>query len=291
MDEITKTLRGLNADQRHEARQTAIERIKRRVGKEPRWADFERADVGQWPRQVTALAVTLLIIVFVAAGSVTLFRLYSAGRTQYQEVMTLAAHDQWQAGWVGLATFLLAEFTVVSSVFAARVLFRDGDRWRRRGMGIAVLFGLAVAFVGNWTIDQPHDVWAWLLTVTPPIAVLVTALILEALALQSVETRHKRRLAWQEAMRQWDDLMRAVEAHPRFKSEYANAIREAIYTLNNNGRNAKVNKALMDGMSDQEWSALVWREMQADDWFSEDAIANFTPQPSPVAASHNGQGR
>jgi hypothetical protein len=288
--EITQALSALDLEQRDEARATALQRATEQVaGQQPDRKVYMRADVGQWPGWLFGTVIVLLLLVFVSGGFITLVSVFTAGRNEFSQ--TMPSYGQ-QAEVVGFFTFMLAEFTVVVSVMAWRVLFKKEDLFQRIGMVLAVVFGLAVSLTGNWVTKQPHDWWSLLLTLTPPFMVLVTALIFEALVLQSVRTRHARRKAYEAKLHEWEDKVRHIEATEPYRQAWASALKAAIIANNDKGAGAKARKELMEGLTRAEWSALVWREMQEDDWFSEELLTNFTGpsmETAHAAASPNGQ--
>lgn len=252
-------LQPLTEAERLDARDAARKLAIRKFGPEPKRSDFQQATQGRYPRWLTWSVAIMLLIVFFAAANVSVFRVFTAGRDHFMESINIG----WQAAIVGASTFILAEFAVIASTIAMRIYFDGRDRWL---MGMPILLGLAMAFVGNYTITQPNTVWAWLETITPPAAVLFMAVIGERLILSALETRQANELAFQRAHQDWRERTADPEASPQWRITYGNALREAIRKKNASGRGRAEREQLMQAMRGPEWSAVVWREFEADNW-------------------------
>jgi hypothetical protein len=158
----------------------------------------------------------------------------------------------------------------VLSTIAARVYFTGRARLI---FIIPVVMGLAMALVGNWTVVRPHDVFSFLEAVIPVFAVLFIAFIGERIILEALETRHANERAYQEALHSWQVASNTPEQHPRYMSALANALRDALKNANSEGSGATQRKALMSAFTVEHWKPLVWREMQADQWYAADTGA------------------
>ena len=211
--EVLNTLRPLTDDERLEARDVARKNAVAAYGHEPQWEQYERVQVNDFPDWITRVVSGLLLVVFIAAANVSLFRVFTAGRDHYLETMP---NEVTQAAAVGFSTFLLAEFMVIVSVVARRVLFRD-NRIVQRVLWIPVVMGILMAFVGNWTITQPRTFWGVLETGVPPLAVLFMSIILEEMLLRSVGQRHAAKVAYTEALVEWRAKTNDPEALPRHR--------------------------------------------------------------------------
>ena len=293
----------LTDDLRHQAREQARESVAREFGDEPIPEDFDKRSVGEYPGWLVWLVGLLMILVLGAAANISLLRIYTAG---YDYALESLRNDEgnaevWgtepsediinQAKSVGVSMFILAEFTVVICVVAKKLYFAtpaENVRWWRRStawLNLAITLSLAIALVGNWVATSPDDadVWAILETLAPPVIVLVIALILEGMVLHSVKERHGRTLLYERALAKWqaDTSITSLETHPLWKARWANALREAIEQYNARGRGRDERVKLMQSLTRQDWSRLVWREMLADEWFDEDALVDPT---NPAAA-------
>lgn len=247
--------------------------------------DYQDRTVSEYPGWLTKVIGFFMVVVFVAAALPSLFRLYRVGYDYYY----MGIENNWQATIVGVSTFLLAEFLIVMSTIAMRVFFKSTIA--RATFLIPIGMGLAMAFVGNWTITQPYDAMSWLETIVPPIAVLFTAFIGEQMVLHNIKTRYanerayqqdrraienerreqqqSEKLAYQEAVALWHDATKAPEQSDYWLSAYANAIRTKIVETNDSGRGKTERMEYLSNLSRQEWIALVRQEIEAEQWFKE----------------------
>ncbi|MEM9954364.1 MAG: hypothetical protein AAF846_22325 [Chloroflexota bacterium] len=293
-------------DAKNEARKVVIaqygdeptlEQFQRPLPMLPNREDYQNRTVSDYPAWLTKAIGTFMVIVFIAAALPSLFRLFRVGYDYYY----MGIQSNWQATVVGVSTFLLAEFLIVLSTVAMRVLFKS--KLARAFFLIPIALGMAMAFVGNWTITQPHDTMAWLETIVPPIAVLFTAFIGEQMILHSIKTRYanerayqqdrraleserreqsnSEKLAYREALANWHDATKAPEQSDYWVSAYANAIRNKIMEANNSGTGKTKRMEYLDTLSRQEWIALVRQEIEAEQWFKEQHL-NEPKQVSPV---------
>lgn len=278
MQVLLKQLVGLTDEQRLDARDRARQVVIRAIGDKPQRESFLHATVSQYPQWFTLLIAGIMVVVFVAAAMPSLFRLYTAGREYFLHGIT----EENQAAIVGITTFLLAESLVILSTISARVFFTGRARWL---FAVPVFMGLAMALVGNWHITRPEDLFGWLETIVPPLAVLFIAFIGERLILDSIETRHANERAFQQALKDYQVATAEPEKSPRWRAAYANALRDKLIEANGSGSGAKARKELIAGMQSQDWRPLVWREMQADQWFDVTTETVEAQQPNPTPAA------
>jgi hypothetical protein len=223
-------------------------------------------------------------IVFVAAALPSLFRLYLVGFVYF----FLGIKSQEMAHVAGISTFLLAEFLIVLSTVAMRVLFKSP--WARAAFIVPIVLGMAMAFVGNWTITQPHDVMGWLETLAPPIAVLFTAFIGEQLILHNLKTRHANERAFQmdyralelerrqqqeaeksayrESLRRWQEAINNPEQAEAWLSAYANAIWQQLLIANDFGRGKTERIEYLNSLELNDKIALVRQQIEGENWYS-----------------------
>lgn len=275
-NDVLKNLRELTDDERLDAREVARGVVLREIGERPERAAFVGTAVSEYPEYVRRLVGALMLVVFVAAAAPSLFRLYEAGRRYHLDVSASA----WQAALVGVSTFLLAEFLIITSTIAASVFYRG---WRRLVFGLPVGMGLAVAFVGNWTVVQPHDLFSWLETVIPPLAVLVISFIGERLLLDGIKSAHADEHAYQVAASQWQQATINVEEHPRWQQVYGRALVDALRKANTGGTGTKARADFMAALNRRDWAIAVRRELAIDrgDWLLEPEAAQEEPAPEP----------
>lgn len=266
MTTLYQTIAPLTDELRIDARERAAKIVLKSVGDRPHRSQFQNSSISKYPMWFTRLIGGLMAVVFIAAAMPSLFRLFSAGRDYFLS----GINDHWQAAIVGVSTFLLSEFLIVLSTIVARVYFTGKARLI---FIIPVVMGLLMALVGNWTVVNPHDVFSFLEAVIPVFAVLFIALIGERIILESLETRHANERAYQEALQSWQIASSTPEQHPRYIAALANALRDSLKVLNEQGPGASQRKALMSAFTVDHWKPLVWREMQADQWYAVDTGA------------------
>lgn len=258
---ILQELRILTDEERIEAQQRARDVVTLAGGEQPTRQQFEHTQVSEYPAWFTRIIAGLMIVVGLASAMPSLFRLYTAGSSYFLH----GIDNQFLASIVGVSTFLLAEFLIVLSTISARVYFEGRARLI---FVIPILLGLSMALVGNWVIAQPSDLFGWLETLAPPIAVLFLALIGERLVLDAIESRHANERAYTQALAEWQRATANPEQSPRWESAYVNALRQQIITANSRGAGATARRELLTKLSRADWVKLIQREMDAENWFS-----------------------
>jgi hypothetical protein len=129
-------------------------------------------------------------------------------------------------------------------------------------MGMTTL----IALVGNIQLSLPgheHNVFSWLEAIVPPLIVLSTAYILKGQLLETIEQRHATERAYQSARADWQVITTEPEQLTQWTQFYANALQDALRKANAR------RKETLAGMTQADWRLAVYREMQADLWFSE----------------------
>ena len=300
-----QTIRPLDDMERLAAAEAAKDVVKVKLGDAPNRAAYADTAVSRYPVWVTRGVGVLMVIVFIAAALPSLFRLYTAGRDYFMtgdiaqttltgstltgapvvsaaeaDTVKRGINDGLQGAIVGVSTFLLAEFLIVLSTIAARVYFTGRAR---AAFVIPIMLGLAVAFVGNYVVARPHDVFSWLETIVPPIAVLFMALVGERLILDAIESMHAGEVAYQTASSAHRAQLLDLTTHAGYRNAYATALRKALIEANVRGIGATARRDLMATFTPPVWRALVIRELAADNWF--EAAGEDTAQPTSTPAS------
>ena len=265
------------------------------AGLQPRREQFEESHISEFPKWVTRSIGVMLLIAFAGAFATSAFSVFSAGRDHYLSAMTSGAGIGWQAVVVGVAIVLLAEFLTITSVLAARIYFRQKRGWQL-GMVLPAAAGVVIAVTANAVVAQPHNYWEWLVTAAPPVSVIFLAVIGEQIILVDVKRSHQNETAYQQAVADWKKADRVddetyTQAVRKWEKEvsdpektsvwpvtYANQLRQMIRRVNGRGRGRTEREDLMAAMTPGQWNEVVWREMDADNWFVNDNVNVDRPQ-------------
>ncbi|MBI1258512.1 MAG: hypothetical protein GC204_13675 [Chloroflexi bacterium] len=252
-------IRPLTQEERQLARSAAEAAVMRDIGERPQRDHYNQHTAHRYPPMVTRLISGLCIALLLAAFTPSAIRLYVIGST------TFGAAIPYELGMVavGIATVLTAEVgqVVFSLALATLGTSKSSRRLLYTSMGIAT----AIALVGNIQIALPgHEIspFAWLEAIAPPLLVLSTAYVLKEQMLEAIELRHANERAYQEAVNDWQQATVNPEVHPHWMQFYANALRDAVRKTNSRKREA------LEALTTGDWRALVYRELQADDWYS-----------------------
>ena len=283
-------IKPLNQEERQNARAAAQQAVTRDMGERPTREQFDMHTASRYPPSVTKLINGLCIILLLAAFTPSAIRLFVIG----SETFGAAVPDSLAMVAVGVATVLTAEIgqVVFSLALATMGTTASARRLLYASMGIAT----AIALVGNVQVALPghmHSPFAWLEAIAPPLLVLSTAYVLKEQLLDAIETRHANERAYQEAINLWQSATADPESHPHWMQFYANALRDAIRKANSRRKGA------LAELTTADWRALVYRELQADNWYAESVIETVPAEQTsevieetalPLAASANGNG-
>lgn len=110
--------------------------------------------------------------------------------------------------------------------------------------------------------------------------------------LESIELRHANEHANQEAVNDWQRATINPEAHSQWMQFYANALRDALRKTNSRHRE------VLEALNTADWRALIYRELQADNWYEQPAqelqVSAVPPEETaeqrPLALRANGNG-
>ncbi len=261
----------------------------RAVGERPLRDHFDQHSASRFPVSVTRLINGLCIVLLLAAFTPSAIRLFVIG----SDTFGAAIPDHLAMVAVGVATVLTAEIGQV--VFSLALATLGTTASTRRLLYVSMGIATAIALVGNIQVALPghaESPFAWLEAIAPPLLVLSTAYVLKEQLLESIEMRHANERAYQEAVNLWQNATADPERHPQWKQFYANALRDAIRKVNSRRKDA------LAGLNTADWRALVYRELQADNWYEQPAVELIAAdvqeddqsEPSPLALSANGNG-
>jgi hypothetical protein len=283
-------IKPLTQEERQNARAASQQAVTRAVGERPLREAFDRHTASRYPPSVTKLINGLCIALLLAAFTPSAIRLFVIG----SKTFGAAVPDSLALVAVGVATVLTAEIgqVVFSLALATMGTTASARRLLYASMGIA----MAIALVGNVQVALPGHMdspFAWLEAIAPPLLVLSTAYVLKEQLLDAIETRHANERAYQEAVNLWQSATADPESHPHWIQFYANALRDAIRKANSRRKEA------LTELTTADWRALVYRELQADNWYAQPVIEQVQTAeatevveevPLPLAASTNGNG-
>jgi hypothetical protein len=255
--DILQIIRPLDQDARTRAYKAAQNALANWIGAAPRREQFAQQMQSEFPKWVTLTIAFAMFVVFIAAAAPSLFRLFTAGRNYFLQSIS----DAMQGAIAGASTFLLAEFMVIACAIAIRVLLKD--KWSKRLIVIPIAFALALAFEGNRVVAKPHDLFSWLETLAPPVAVLSMSLLGERLILKSIAQRKATEDAYQVAKAQYEMQIANLERHDLWHRFYANAVVEQLRKSNRN----KTAKEAFAKINNLQKLRLFQRELQADAWY------------------------
>lgn len=283
-------IKPLTQEERQNAQVAAQQAVMRAVGERPLREAFDRHTASRYPPFVSKLINWLCIVLLLAAFTPSAIRLFVIG----SETFGGAVPDHLAMIAVGIATVLTAEIgqVVFSLALATLGTTPNARRLLYTSMGIAT----AIALVGNVQVALPghmHSPFAWLEAIAPPLLVLSTAYVLKEQLLDAIETRHANERAYQEAVNLWQAATLDPESHPHWMQFYANGLRDAIRKVNSRRKDA------LENLTTANWRALVYRELQADNWYAQPMIEAVLSEqtsevveavPLPLATSANGNG-
>ena len=283
-------VRPLTQEDRQLARAAAQDAVMRDVGERPQRDHYNQHAAHRYPPMVTKLITGLCIVLLLAAFTPSAIRLYVIG----SQTFGAAVPYELAMVAVGLATVLTAEIgqVVFSLALATLGTTNSARRLLFGSMGIAT----AIALVGNIQVALPghlHSPFAWLEAIAPPLLVLSTAYVLKEQMLEAIEMRHANERAFQDAINDWQRATVNPEAHSQWMQFYANALRDALRKANNRKRE------VLEALSTNDWRVLVYRELQADNWYEQPTLEsqNLPPETEvivethPLALTSNGNGR
>lgn len=264
----------------------------------PSRGDFADHTPGRFPGYVTGVIFAFILLMFAAGFGPSAFRIYSVSKATFAD----GSFSEWQGTWVGASFVLLSEIAVVLFSMTAGVL--DVSRNMRRTLYGAAFTSALLAIIGNIQVAISYDAatpFDWALAffktfgsepfagfeaVLPPLFTLLGGLLLKELVLSTIKKRHANEQAYQQALGDWFDRTADITSHPAWLAAKASAIR-TIYqrehstkTVTSNG----VKQRVRDGLSNEEWKAIVAREMLQDQWFTQDDLEVHNPVDRPLSS-------
>lgn len=261
----------LSEADRLDARQIARDNVIRRYGQRPTRANYADHADRAYPRYIVRTVTALILVVLAAFFALSAMRLYTIGSTTFADRIS----DRPAVMIAGVAVVVGSESGALVFALAAGVLAKT-RRERRLLWGLAFA-STAIALVGNvqfalgggWRSMLLSDPFAVIEAVLPPVVVLGGALVIERLWLDDVARHHANETAYKQALAEWQALTADPEASPHWRQAYATALRDKLRDVNGSGRGKTEREAIMSQLTTADWRALVWHELQADQWWHE----------------------
>jgi hypothetical protein len=267
-----QVMRPLTQEERTQAMKKAREAVRASFGDAPQLADF--VVDGLQLTWVDRLIWFLCIVVLVCAFMLSAMRLFHIGR----ETFLHSINHETSAAWAGAFIVVLAETTQVISALA---LAKVNDPKFRLALHFVSLGATAIAIVGNLQVVKPFQMnepfeeapkplrnpFAWLEALLPPLFVLAMAHVLKHQLLDMIAAQEEQKAAYESALQEWHrNVTRDASMHPEWTRFYANALRDALRTCN---ARTKAGKEALPQLTVADWRALVYREMQAENWYAD----------------------
>ncbi len=265
-DNVLDQIPLLSPEKRQEAREQAHELVIRRAGPRPNRKDFQDRRISMYPGWITTTIMIFLVVLFIASFLPSVFHLFNAGRDYFNSGIV----DQpAQAAIVGIASFLMAEVTVILATIVQRVYFQGQSQ---RLLNSAIIIGVLIAMLGNVASAQPkyeltfQAAFDWLLTLGPSIIVFVTSAILKQIMFSSIEHRMLNEQDYQDILKSWESKVSNPEADPKFMAVYGSVTRDLITKAFVVGAKANERRELLNSLSNKEWLELFIRELRQENW-------------------------
>lgn len=263
-------LRPLTESERLDARDRARAMVLRKIGTEPQLAEFHRLQIREYPDWLYRVMYLLMAVVLLSGGWWSASRLISIGHQHYLETV----NNPTLATIGGVAMFAMAEALLMVSLLALNMLGISG--YARLALGATVGLGLAVALVGNYVIVEPHSLFAWLETITPPVTVVSLTLVGEKIALQKAKEAQQVKREYRAAYEAWKANSARPEASEYWQATLANVYKEALMDANSRGMGSTTRKQTLAALGVKEWQWLVARELHADSWGENLAATDYS---------------
>jgi len=86
--------------------------------------------------------------------------------------------------------------------------------------------------------------------------------------LNIIEQRHMDQVAYEGAVKEWEQSAANPEDHPKYAQAYANELRDTLIKAN---RRKKAATEIFEKLTNADWRLLVKRELQTDEWLEAEA--------------------
>jgi len=279
----------LNPEQHQHAKNQAMDILKKSTQGKPVRADYNSINESEYPQWFTPVAGLFILFVFASAGIFSFLRVYESGYVYFlgkfaeQNGVTTAIdltkftggiNNPQQAALAGVLGFILAEFMIIVSVVTSHTIAK-GKRGLQVALVIPVLIGGLIALFGNIVIEQPHDIFSWGVTISPPVVAIIFSHILSTLFLYSLVARTKNSADFKQALDVWTMAHNKPESHPDFQKHFIAYLKTEIVNANVLGNGGKARKSILDSLSYTDWRSVIKRELvQTSDNFADVELSN-----------------
>jgi len=258
-------IKPLTDNQHIRTRQQAARNVIALAGRRPRRAQFQDHTPAAYPPAFTRAILALCLIVLAAAFTPSALRLYHLGSRVFGQAIN---HNTSQIA-VGAATIATAELGAV--LFSLALATLGTSRISKLLLLSAIGLTTAIALIGNVELalwGKHITAFACLEAIAPPLLVLADAFVLKEQALAEIKRRYANERAFREADAAWLSATQDPGKHPKFEQFWANALQAKF----------KARKNCPD-LTKAQWRQLIFREMNADDWYTEPATGEEDTQP------------
>jgi hypothetical protein len=269
-------LKPLTQSKRDRAKERARSSIARRLGPAPKPDQFNQLVMDYYPSQIKRWVYALMLIPLLAFLTLSAMRLYEIGKEMHTGDASILGLSEKSLS--GIDVVIGAEFAQIVFVVALSVLAVTTKS--KFAFGVGIVLSTAIALVGNvqaglW--GEAFSVFRLLITVAPPIVVLVLGEVLALLWLDTIRANHEAQRLYAVELGNWSAIDREPELHSDWLKVLATAIRDEL--IRHNG-------ITVDDLSSQEWMTLVDAEINAENWYM-----TGTATVTPDIASQSGKKR
>jgi len=197
----------------------------------PRLDDYTKESMNSIPTGLYRGIIVLLAIVAIAAFWTSAGKQISATAMLLDPVVKTSEHlsqfwaDVSVIGMLAIGELGTILFSAVCSVLAE-------DKFKVIVFRVASIGCAMFAVLANVTITMRYDegstVYAWFVTLAPPLIVIAVGLVIENLLLRSVKARSEAQRAYDIALRDYDYYRARPDLHPSFNQRWYSAIYDEL---------------------------------------------------------------
>ena len=242
----------LREEQRITARQQARANLLAKLGGEPQYQDFEKHHWSRFGVGWERATLLFLIIVFLSALWVSSGHIYRVFDDSFAMVIlaesTILALSLVPTVWNTPRPVTVSMYVgVLGAAFIAAVGNIDAE---------IIYTSSPLNWLGRWWGTLATAPKQWTAATVPPMITVLVGQGLKYYALSRSEDRREAKTHYDQAMIEWRETVRTLEQHPDWLNTYA-------WALWDTWRKGK-RQELISGISKDERSAIVLREVEAD---------------------------